>query len=99
MMTAMRAKIRPVDVICQHSMDGSVTPMRIRAKDDDGEYQTFSIKRFRDVSHQGAREMPDGVYVSDRTFVYECYISIFGREKMVRLYYEPSGTVWKMTIM
>ena len=93
----MRAELKTVDVICQHSRDGTVCPMRVRVVDEDGEFQTYSIKNYRDVSHQGTRELPDGVYVTDRTLVYECHITVFGRQKMIRLYYEPSGTVWKMT--
>ena len=38
------------------------------------------------------------MYVTDRTFVYECQVQAFGRYRMIRLYYEPSGTVWKMTV-
>ena len=30
--------------------------------------------------------------------VYECQVQAFGRYRMIRLYYEPSGTVWKMTV-
>ncbi|MBO7387621.1 MAG: hypothetical protein J6Z09_10555 [Lachnospiraceae bacterium] len=93
----MKADLRPVDVICQHSRDGTISPMRIRMVDDDGEYQTYTIKGFRDMSHQGTKEMPDGVYISDRTLVYECNIMTFGRQRMIRLYYEPTSTAWKMT--
>ncbi len=93
----MKAEVIPVDVICQHSRDGTISPIRIRIRDEEGEYQAYTIKEFNDISHHGARELPDGVYVSDRTLVFECYITVFGRRKMVRLYYEPSGTVWKMT--
>ncbi len=94
---AMKTEIRTVDVICQHSRDGTISPMRVRVRDEEGEYQAYTIKGFNDISHQGTRELPDGVYVTDRTLVFECFISVFGRKKMVRLYYEPASTVWKMT--
>ena len=93
----MRAELKTVDVICQHSRDGTISPIRIRMVDDDGEYQTYTIKGFRDMSHQGTKEMPDGVFISDRTLVYECNIMTFGRQRMIRLYYEPASTAWKMT--
>ncbi len=95
----MRADLKTVDVICQHQRDGSVMPLKVRVLDEDGEYQTYTIKDYRDQSHMGTRELPDGVYVTDRTFVFECHVSVFGRPKMIRLYYEPSGTIWKMTSM
>ena len=87
-----------VDVICQHNKDGSMIPMRVRLTDEDGAVQTYTIKNYEDLSHQGTRTMPDGMYVTDRTFVYECQVQAFGRYRMIRLYYEPSGTIWKMTV-
>ncbi|MBR1861543.1 MAG: hypothetical protein IJ796_06760 [Lachnospiraceae bacterium] len=95
----MRADIKPVDVICQHSRDGSILPLKVRVLDDDGEFQTYMIKDYRDRSHMGTRELPDGVFVTDNTLVFECHVIVFGKQKMIRLYYNPSGTVWKMTVM
>ena len=94
----MKQEPKTVDVICQHSHDGTVFPIKIRTVDEDGEYQTYVIKGYRDLSHQGTREMPDGVYVTDKTFVFECNIAVFGRNRMVRLYYNPSDVYWRMTV-
>ncbi len=93
----MRADLQPVDVICQHSRDGTLMPMRVRVVDDDGQYQTYTIKGYRDISHQGTRELPNGVYVTNRTYVYECQIFSFGKQQIITLYYEPNGTVWRMS--
>ena len=41
------AKREPIDVICQHSQDGSIVPLKIRVRDDDGEYQAYMIQGFR----------------------------------------------------
>ena len=41
------------DVICLHTKDGNVVPLRIRVADEDGLLQAYSIKEYRDVSHQG----------------------------------------------
>ena len=94
---AVADKMKAVDVICQHSLDGTIIPLRVRIKDEEGEYQAYTIKDYRDLSHQGTRIMPDGVYVTNQTLVYECNITVFGRTKKIRLYYETGGTVWKMT--
>lgn len=32
-----------VDVICQHKTDGTIIPLRIRVKDEDGIYQEFNL--------------------------------------------------------
>ena len=41
------AKREPIDVICQHSQDGTIVPLKIRVRDDDGEYQAYMIQGFR----------------------------------------------------
>ncbi len=86
-----------IDVICQHSRDGSIIPMRIRLRDEDGSYQVYSVKGYQDVTEDGARSMPDGIYVTGETLCFECNIISFGMKRMVRLYYKPSDKVWIMT--
>ena len=73
--------------------------MRIRVKDEESEYQTSTIKEYRDVSHRGTRTMPDGVYINNNTIAFECKILIFGVKKLIRLYYQPNNTItiWHMT--
>lgn len=88
---------RPVDVICQHSQDGRLVPLKVRVRDEEGEYQAFRIKSYKDLSFKGAWSLPDGVYVSNRTLVFECIITVFGRNRMIRLYYDLNGTVWRMS--
>lgn len=90
-------KLKDVEVICHYSTEGKITPLRVKLVDEDGQRQAFVIKEYRDLSGQGARTMPDGVYVADNTFVYECKISVFNRMRMIRLYYNPRNMVWKMT--
>ena len=91
------SKAKPVDVICQHSRDGGIIPLRVRVRDEEGEFQTYRIQAYKDLSHRGTRENPDGVFVTDNTFVFECAITVFGLRKVIRLYYEPNNNVWKMT--
>lgn len=91
-------RAKPVDVICQHSRDGSLIPLRVRVCDEEGQLQTYKIHQYKDQSHRGTRENPDGVYVTNNTFVFECIITVFGQKRVIRLYYEPGGTIWKMTV-
>ncbi len=86
-----------VDVICQHSADGTVIPLRLRMKDEDGQYQTYTIKKYRDLSHRGTCSLPDHVYVTNNTFVFECKITAFGKQQTIRLYYRPEDSLWRMT--
>ena len=96
-MTMIDSKAKPVDVICQHNRDGSLIPLRVRVRDEEGEMQTYKIQQYKDKSHRGTYENPDGVYVNNNTFVFECIIAVFGQKRMIRLYYEPNSTIWKMS--
>ena len=42
---------RKVDVICLHTREGKIKPMRIRLIDEDGLPQAFDIKGVLDHSH------------------------------------------------
>ncbi len=89
-------KLFPVDVICQHNKDGTIFPIRIRLTDEDGLVQTFNVKGFKDLTHQGTRTTQDGVYVTDNTIVFECKIVVLDRIRIVRLYYSAYEMVWRM---
>ena len=87
-----------VDVICQHSRDGTLIPLKVRVTDEEGEYQTYYIKGYKDHSHQGSRTLPTGVFVTNNTIVFECEIISFGRKRKIWLYYEESHRmVWTMS--
>ena len=90
-------KLQAIDVICNFTKEGVIIPMRIRVIDEDGMPQIFIIKEYRICSHQGAKTMPDGVFVSERTLVYECKIVVFGRLRTIRLYLQPDRMIWRMT--
>ena len=92
----MPVNLQPVDVICQHSREGKITPLKIRVVDEDGVFQEYKIKGYRDLSGQGTRTMPDGVYVTNNTLIFECNITSFGRNRTIRLYYDSSGMRWRM---
>ena len=60
----------PIDVICMHSKDGKMVPLRIRVTDEEGLNQSFTIKEYRELSHQGTYTRPDGVYVTGETLIF-----------------------------
>ena len=51
-MISMRVP-QPVDVICQQNRDGTMIPLRVRLTDEEGATQTYTIKEYKDLSHQG----------------------------------------------
>ena len=95
----MKKIIEEVDVICQHKSNGNIIPLRLRFKNDDGEYETFTIKGFREAEKKGTHTTEDGIYVGDYTYIFECLIICMNMKRIVRLYYDPkAGTKWRMAI-
>ena len=90
------AKNREIDVICQHTVDGHMIPLRIRLKDEDGEYQIFRVKSYKDQSHKGSYTMPNGVAVTSAIFPFQCKINVFGREKIIDIFYNSNDNIWRM---
>ena len=94
----MTAKERDnrIDVICQHTRDGRIIPLKIRVKDEDGEFQTFMVQGYRDLTHPGKYTLGNGVEVSGCNIkTYECKIVVFGVEKIVRIFYNASENLWR----
>ena len=85
-----------VDVICQHSRDGEVIPLRLRVCDEEGELHAYTIREYKDLSGRGAYTTRDGIYVTDRMQVFECRIHVLGRTRLVRLYYDHVRNLWAM---
>ena len=90
------AKRESIDVICQHSKDGTVIPLKIRVQDKDGEYQAYAIQGFQEQEHRGGITTKDGVYISSHVTVYECQITTFGYRRRIRLYYDEQSGIWSM---
>lgn len=89
---------KTIDVICQHTKDGEIIPMRIRVTDEDGVYQIFTIKEYRELPRTGTHTTPDGISVCNNTLVFECKIIVFGQTRSIRLYYDIKQTLWKIAV-
>lgn len=85
---------RKADVICQHTRDSRIIPLKIRVMDEDGELQTYSVKGYRTLNAGGDVIMPNGVYVSGSIRYFECKLNVFGREKIVTLTYHFRENLW-----
>lgn len=90
---------RYADVICQHKTDGTIIPIKIRVIDDDGEYQIYQIKSYKDLTSYGTYTMPNGVSAVNHTWEFECKISIFHSEKRIHLTYNAYDNLWKIRYM
>jgi len=81
-------------VICQHTIDARIIPLKIRIQDEDGEMQTYSVKRYRTLNAIGKVVLPNEVSVSSHIKYFECKLNIFGTEKIVNLSYNLSDNLW-----
>ena len=87
---------RAVDVICQHTREGNMIPIKIRIQDEEGEFQTYVVKGYKDLSHKGSFTMPNGIMATSTIFPFDCKIVVFGRERIVHLYYNSNDQIWRM---
>lgn len=85
-----------VDVICQHSRDGTVIPIKIRVVDDYGEYQTYHIQSYRTVSAPNRSSLPDNIIVTNSIIHFECKIITFDTMKKIQLCYNSFDSKWKI---
>lgn len=82
-----------IDVIVQYTKDGKLIPMRIKIQDEDGMYQTYSIRQFREKTLGGEYTLPNGVEVSNnKNRHFDIKIITFGVEKTISIFFD--GSKW-----
>ena len=89
--------IDEVDVICEHKSDGTVIPLRFRLVNEDGAYEAYTIKGYREILKKGCYTTPDGVTVS-RDKIFECRVLILDIYRTVRLYFNTATCDWKLSV-
>lgn len=87
---------KAVDVICQHTREGHMIPIKVRIQDEEGEFQTYAVKGYKDLSRKGSYNMPNGVTATSTIFPFDCKITVFGNEKILHLYYNSNDQIWRM---
>ena len=75
---------KSIDLICQHTMEGVIIPLRIRLRDEDGELQEYTIKGYRDTSEFGLMS-------------YECKIVVRDTMKIIHIF-SSNGILWKLKL-
>lgn len=89
---------KPVDVICQHTADASIIPLKVRIQDEDGELQIYAIRSYKVLSRPGSYHLPSGIPASAHNWYFECKILCFGTEKRIRLIYNSNDNLWKLDL-
>ncbi len=88
---------KAIDVICQHSRDGTMIPLKLRIQDEEGEFQPYAVKSYRDFSHKGNFTMPNGIIATSTLFPFECKINVFGTVMVVSIYYNSTENIWRLS--
>ena len=85
-----------IDMICQNKTDGSIIPIKFRMIDEDGLYQEYKIKAYKDLSFKGKlfRLEDAGLVHSSGIVPFECRIESFGRDMTVKIFYNSNDRVW-----
>ena len=85
-----------IDMICQNKTDGTIIPIKFRIVDDDGMYQEYKIKAYRDLSFKGKliRLEDVGLVHSSVIVPFECRIESFGKDMVVNIYYNSDERIW-----
>ena len=82
------------DVIAQHTMDKKMIPLKIRIQDEDGEYQTFSVRGYKNLNAIGRVILPNEVPVTSHMRYFQCKINVFNKEKIIDLTYNFNDQSW-----
>lgn len=90
--------IDKVDVIAEFKSDGTIIPMRFRTMNEDGEYETFTIKAVKQKPTKGTHTTEDGLYVSASDLIFECMIITLNTQRFVRLYFIKAQGSWRLGI-
>ena len=84
-----------VDVICQHSRDGTIIPMKLRVADEDGAFQTYLIRSYKDITNYGEADNQKVATAINHIWTFDCVILVFGQERRIRLLYNSFENLWR----
>ena len=94
----MSKVIDKVDVIAEFKSDGAIIPMRFRMMNEDGEYEAFTIKAYKQMPKKETYTTEDGVYICNEDLVFQCKVIVLNIERIVRLYFFKRKNSWILGI-
>lgn len=85
-----------IDVVVAFT-NKQIIPLKIRLKDEDGMYQTFAVRAYRDLSTRGCYTLGNGVAVNGIDIIsFEIKIQVFNQLKTMRIAYHKRENVWRL---
>lgn len=98
-MGVLEEKNKKIDVICQHTKDGGIIPLRVRVQDEDGEYHDFTIKAYKEKNHPGQFISPYGTAIHGHTWIFICKIQVLDVVRNIELLYNANENIWRIVKM
>lgn len=86
---------KEADVICQHTKEHKIIPMRVRFENDDGMMETYNILSYKDMNEYAS----DGLPIMKHIWKFLCKLDAGnGREGMVLLRCFATQQLWTVEI-
>ncbi len=86
-----------IEVICQFKTNALIIPIKIRVVDEDGEFQDYVIKAYKECPLGEDLILPNGVHVRRHLRTFECKIVTFGSIKNIKIYFDAQECLWKLS--
>lgn len=85
-----------IDVICQYTKEGQIIPLRLRFQDEDGLYQIYNVKGYKELSRAGKYKTPYGTISHTSNWRFLCQIQVLSRLVNVELFFNSNDNLWKI---
>lgn len=87
---------KKLDIICQHKLNGEIIPIKIRLTDEDGEMHTYLVKAYKVIERPCDGCLPNHVKTTMSIWTFECKISVFEKQQIIRIHYNVYQGRWWM---
>lgn len=83
------------EVICQHTLDGAIMPIKLRFTGEDGEIKGYAVKRYREYEKGEGSMGNENVAATSTLRRFRCVIeSPLHGEMTLELYYNLHSGKW-----
>ena len=84
------------DVICEHTREGEVIPIRCRFDDEDGVSHEYNIIGFKELIPDSNRYVNGKMFVAPHSIVYDCKRKTHNTVRLILLLYNSNTKIWEM---
>ena len=84
------------DVICQHTKDGVIIPMRCRLADEEAVINEYNIISSNQLEPNNDGYVSGGLFVGPYSIAYDCKIKVYDRIRLIRLLYNCNTKIWEV---